>query len=445
MITFLTLPKLGESIQEGTISRWLVKPGDEIQKNQIFVEISTDKVESELPSIYHCRIEKLLYQEGDVVPVGASIAEVTLLSGTVEQSSAPLQEPSNQKPQTTDIPPKSIRAQFSSPISPQVPQNSFNELKLSPLVRSIIVKHKLTVDDLAYIKPTGYQGRISHQDIQNYITQKDKIQSSNTDLHFQRDFLFPKEKQGFKPNELVEEAGDNLMKFDKMRQLIAQNLLRSVHLSAHCTTVIDIEIDALIEFRETNKAKFESKYGTKLTLTHLFMMLVRNSLRAFPKLNAHQSQDTILLKEDLNLGFAALISGDNLIVPNIKKAQHMDLPTLAKTMNELAAKAKDNKLQVQDTQNGTFTLSNTGIFGSKMGTPIIVQPQTAIMSLGAIQRTPVVHTNLGKESISIASVLHASLSYDHRVIDGAYASKFLSDFKANIQNFKIEENSDFHI
>ena len=403
----ITLPKIGESTTEAKIVEWLKKPGELIQKDEMFVIIGTDKVDSELFSEYEGVLKEIFIQNGEECLVGQTIATMEVSEDTlIINENLPSSLPSsNESSQTTQI---------------SLLDRSTELNFLSPVVRRIAAEINLSLQDLQKINGSGENGRIRKQDLEAYLS-KSKKQFSTT----------PAEEK----ITLKIEDGENLKPLSKMRKIIAEKMEKSWRSIPHVTTFIDTDVSNLVKYRESYKNQFSEKNGVKLTYTHLIMKCVIDALKIYPQLNSWFNNEEWVEKKNINLGFATALPDGNLIVPNFKNAQHLSVEDIAKQVAEVASRAKNGKLNPDDITDTTFTVSNTGMFGSKMGTPIISQPQVAVLALGNILKSPWVITENQEEKLVIREVMALSISYDHRVIDGALASKFLTEVKKNIESF----------
>jgi 2-oxoglutarate dehydrogenase E2 component (dihydrolipoamide succinyltransferase) len=429
----LKIPKMGESVAEASIQKWLKKENDFIKKDEPFIEISTDKVDSEIPSPFEGVLKKIVKKEGDVVQINEMIGIIEVegdqaqVEDSIELSSiknTPIVKPtSHSLNKVTEFFGQSRNRKLRS-----------NNKLISPLVMRIMREHGIHANELTLIEGTGSDGRITGADIKNYINNRDKYEQKFDPFEVEASTHSVKKKTS--TNENLIEEGDIDVPFDKMRSLIAKHMKDSKSVSAHCTSFTEVDVTHLVSWRDEVKNLYKAKYNDNLTYTHLFMLLIVNSLQSFPKLNSWSSPNGFVQKKQINLGFATLLPNDLLIVPNIKNIGTMNLHGIVESVSKISQAARENKLSPEDIQKGTFTMSNTGIFGSLMGTPIINQPQVAIMSLGEILKTPAVVERNGEDIIEVRKKMILSLSYDHRIIDGAYAASFLKNYKQSIEQFK---------
>lgn len=401
----INLPKLGESVAEATITKWHKQVGDFIKKDEILCEIGTDKVETELPSEFSGIIKELLFQQGAEVKVGQTIAivetEKTVFSSKVIEK---LQNPSKIIPNT---------GTRERPLIEKESEAGF----LSPVVRKMIAEHSISNQEILQLSGSGTNQRITKKDIEAFLQQKASMKLE-----------MPKALH------LKIEASDEVIELSKSRQMTAKNFLEASQWIPHVTSFLHINVSALVNHRNSRKDDFFQHHKSKLTFTHYFSYFVVQALKEFPKLNSWLNEQQWILKNQINLGFAVALDDEHLVVPNLKSAGDLNFQDFALKMNEIIKSAKNKKLAASDFEHTTFTVSNTGIFGSEYGTPIIIRPQVAVMAFGAIQRKPVVVKSNGREEIIPADIMVVSLSYDHRVIDGALASKFLTKFKEIAEN-----------
>lgn len=437
----IRMPKMGESVQEGTILRWLKKIGDSIERDEIIAEISTDKVDTEIPSPLAGFLVEIVAQEGAVVPVNEVIAYISSsvkgTSNSTSVSNNPIAnkivnvENNQQVKIDNAITSNSVVTQ-SLPGAP-IPRNS-NGKFYSPLVRSIAEKENVSLNELDSIKGSGDKSRVTKSDLLNYLNSRSAISQdanldSNKELKQTTAQVFssqPKPTQSYtnatQPNPDVE-----IIQMDRMRQLIAEHMVRSKQTSPHVSGVAEADLTKIVHLREKHKIAFEKREGVKLTFTPFFIYAIAKALRNNPWINASVEGTNIILKKRVNLGMATALPDGNLIVPVIKDADRLSLSGVAHAVHNLANKARTKALTPDDISGGTFTLTNYGVFGMLHGAPIINQPQLAILGTGAVQKKAVVRQIEGNDMIVIRSMVYLSISHDHRVIDGMLGGKFLSD------------------
>lgn len=406
----IPLPKIGESTTEAKIVEWLKKTGDFIKRDELFAVIGTDKVDSEIFSEYEGTLKEILVKEGEEVSVGTPICTMEVDDAVSENFIT--KEKQKLVETVTENQSESQNLKLASRISDQ----KF----LSPIVRKMAAENGLSLEDLQKINGTGENGRIRKQDVENFL----KPKKQNTSTPFVEEKL-----------QLKVEIGEALEPLSKMRKLIAENMEKSWRSIPHVTTFMDVNVTKLVAYRDENKEKFLQENAVKLTYTHLIMKAVIDAIKVYPTLNSWFNNEELLEKKNINLGFAAALPDGNLIVPNIKNAQNLSVVEIAQQVSEIGTRAKNGKLKPDDIQDTTFTVSNTGMFGSESGTPIISRPQVAVLALGNILRRAWIIEENGEEKILPQSVMTLSLSYDHRIIDGALASKFLTEIKKNMENF----------
>jgi 2-oxoglutarate dehydrogenase E2 component (dihydrolipoamide succinyltransferase) len=435
----LLMPKLGESIMEATILKWLKKPGDKVEEDETILEIATDKVDSEVPSTTNGIIAEILYNENDVVPIGKVIARINTESNTTVNSPAPINESpaSHQAAGYEDANlVEDIPYHPSARISPG--NNNTGIRFYSPLVLNIAASEGISMNELEHIEGTGQDGRVSKKDIMLYLeNRKNKSQQKpveaipSTMVHEVPSSL---QKQEYS-SPAVFTGNVEIIEMDRMRKMIAKHMVDSKNISAHVTSFAECDVTNLVLWREKIKKEFEKREGEKITFTPLFIETIIKCIKRYPLLNSSVDVDRIIIKKDINIGMATALANGNLIVPVIKNADQLNLTGLTKQVNNLANAARTNKLKPDDTTGGTFTLTNVGTFGSIMGTPIINQPQVAIMAVGAIKKRPVVIETEQGDSIAIRHMMYISLSYDHRIIDGSLGSTFLNSVAKELENF----------
>ena len=443
----LVMPKLGESIMEATILKWHKKPGDTVQEDETLLDIATDKVDSEIPSSVQGVIEQILFQENEVVPIGAVIATIRVdEAANITQYNI---VPPSDKPLYEEAPIEKEIPFQPTPNNEMEKQNtSFSSIRFySPLVINIAQQEGIGMAELEKIEGTGQDGRVSKKDILAYVSNKTNNSNSvNTNYQpvaitnheintsYQEDNNYQVVSSN-DPNANVE-----IIEMDRMRKLIANHMVNSTHTSAHVTSFAECDVTNMVLWREKNKKDFEIKIGEKITYTPLFIEAIVKSIKKYPLLSSSIEGDKIIIKKNLNIGMATSLPNGNLIVPVIKNADQLNLVGLTKQVNGLANAARSGKLRPDDTTDGTFTLTNIGTFGSIMGTPIINQPQVAIMAVGVIKKRPMVIETLLGDSIAIRHMMYISLSYDHRIIDGSLGSIFLNAVSKELEEFDINRS-----
>jgi len=434
----LKMPKMGESIIEATILKWTKQIGDEIEQEETVLEIATDKVDSEVPAPVDGTLSEIKFQEGDVVPVGEVIA---LIETEVEQDeSGNGYNPVEETEMASAVP--FVPARHA--VKEQVSSDQKDDLQgrfYSPLVLNIARKEGISMQELESVPGSGRSGRVTKKDMLHYVKNRGvtphhlqqpiKTQETVTE---QKKSLSVSNKSNTetasRPLQVQEKkfahtGNFEIEEMDRMRKMIAENMLYSTHISAHVTSFVEADVTGLVRWRKKVKDNFFDKYGEKLTFTPLFVQSVAQALREYPRVNASIEGDKIYLKKDINIGIAVALANDNLIVPVIKNADRMNLVGLTAAVNDLVLRARSNKLKAEELEGGTYTLSNVGTFGNVMGTPIIMQPQVAILAVGAIRKIPAVLETDEGDMIAIRQKMFLSHSYDHRIIDGALGGRFV--------------------
>ena len=424
----LKLPKMGESVAEATITSWLKEIGDQIEMDEAVLEIATDKVDTEVPCEFEGVLIEKFFEVDDIVQVGQTIA---IIEVSVDDSSKKIinnSQDSSAKEEEIDLPPT-----FDLNI------NTVSEIKLSdserfysPLVRNIIKKEGIDYKELEQIKGSGKDNRINKNDILKYIESK---KTSNEAELTPINIISP---VNIKTNSnLPINSNDEVIEMSRMGKLVSKHMVDSVKTSAHVQSFIEVDVTKVWNWRNKVKYDFEKREGEKLTLTPIFMQAVSVALRTYPLMNVSVRNDTIILKKNINIGMATSLADGNLIVPVIKNADRLNLVGMTKSVNELANKARSGILNPDDVQDGTYTVTNVGVFGSIMGTPIINQPQVGILALGAIRKMPsVIETSEG-DFIGIRNKMFLSHSYDHRVVNGGLGSQFIKCIKEYLESWDV--------
>ena len=418
---------MGESIEEATITNWFVKEGDTVEEDDVLLEIATDKVDSEIPSPVEGVVKKILFKQDEVVAVGTVIAVIGLDGDDSTEVRADVVSEEQSIAPEPDIPPEK---------SSDEPVVSSQGRFYSPLVRTIAGKEGVSQKELDSIEGSGLNGRVRKEDLLNYIDNRGgakPVQVEKPAAATAPSPELPKTEQAKEQISTME--GDEVIEMSRLRKLIADHMIRSKQTSAHVTNMIEVDVSAVVSWRNRVKEDFLKKEGLKLTYLPVFLEATVKALRDFPHINASVDGDKIIVKKRINLGIAVSLPGYNLIVPNIKDAGALNLTGLTKKMNELAAAARSNKLKPDDISGGTFTVTNFGSFQNDIGTPIINQPEVAILAVGAIKKKPaVIETDMG-DMIAIRQKMWLSLTYDHRIVDGALGGAFLKRLGDYIESF----------
>ncbi|MEO8822203.1 MAG: dihydrolipoamide acetyltransferase family protein [Ginsengibacter sp.] len=428
----LVMPKLGESIMEATILKWHKKPGDKVEMDETVLDIATDKVDSEVPSTVDGTITEILFNENDVVHIGKVIARIETIGDSPETYSEEQNSYSEEH--------EEAEVMEEVPYQPEEKTSTNNGGSgirfYSPLVLNIAASEGISMTELENMEGTGQDGRVSKKDIMAYLEKrKNEPQKKSETSQPIRAHEVPATTQRQEYAPTVYSGNVEIIEMDRMRKMIAKHMIDSQNTSAHVTSFSECDVTNLVLWREKNKKEFEKREGEKITYTPLFIEAIIKCIKKYPLINSSVDGDRIIVKKDINIGMATAMPSGNLIVPVIKNADQLNLTGLAKQVNNLANAARSNKLNPDDTANGTFTLTNVGTFGSIMGTPIINQPQVAILAVGAIKKRPVVIETEQGDSIAIRHMMYLSLSYDHRIIDGALGSTFLNAVAKELENF----------
>ncbi|MDP3680602.1 MAG: dihydrolipoamide acetyltransferase family protein [Flavobacterium sp.] len=427
----LKLPKMGESVAEATITNWLKQVGDKIEADEAVLEIATDKVDSEVPSEVSGILVEQLFGKDDLVQVGQTIAIIetdsTAVTETVQEVAAPAEVAIIEKTVEVAKEAVAVPADFSD-----------SEKFLSPLVKNIAKEEGVSVVELASISGTGKEGRVTKNDILDYVKNRTSQPAVSVPVAAVQKPVATPVAQKAAPVSVS--GGDEIIEMDRMRKLISGYMVASVQTSAHVQSFIEVDVTNIVKWREKNKVTFEKREGEKLTYTPIFMEAVAKALKDFPGMNISVDGDYIIKKKNINLGMAAALPNGNLIVPVIKNADQLNLVGMAKAVNDLGNRAKMGKLKPDDTQGGTYTVTNVGTFGSVFGTPIINQPQVGILALGAIRKMPAVIETPEGDFIGIRQKMFLSHSYDHRVVDGALGGSFVKRVAEYLEAFDVNRD-----
>jgi 2-oxoglutarate dehydrogenase E2 component (dihydrolipoamide succinyltransferase) len=429
----MLMPKMGESIIEGTILTWLKKEGDVIEQDESVLEVATDKVDTEVPATHAGILKKILVKEGEVVAVGAPIAIIESGNETLEESNTSKIEAktSDSKEELLAIAPSQTKSIVS--ISGQENEPVADDRFYSPLVLSIAKEEKISKSELATIAGTGKDGRVTKQDMLSYLNSRGEIASGKSD---------PASKAvtstlSAPRVEMSISAQDEIIEMDRMRKMIAQRMVDSKRISAHVTSFVEADVTNIVLWRNKIKDTYKKKEGEALTFTPFFIEAVAKAIKDFPMINISVDGEKIVKRKDINIGVAVALPSGNLIVPVVRNADQLNLIGLSKKINDLANRARINKLSPDELSGGTYTLSNVGSFGNVMGTPIIMQPQVAILAVGAIQKKPAVVETPTGDVIAIRHKMFLSHSYDHRVVDGSLGGMFVRRVADYLEAFDL--------
>jgi 2-oxoglutarate dehydrogenase E2 component (dihydrolipoamide succinyltransferase) len=419
----MLMPKMGESITEGTVIIWLKKEGDSIEQDESVLEVATDKVDTEVPSIHGGILKKILVKEGDVVAVGAPIAIIETSDSEAQAAPAAKSSP---KKEVIQVAP-SINTDLL--VSTEEPNDTEDSRFYSPLVQSMAKEEQIPSIELSKIPGTGKEGRVTKQDMLTYLSNRNKNGSASL-AQGVPSISSPKVQVSIS-------ASDEIFEMDRMRKMISQRMIDSKRISAHVTSFVEADMTNIVLWRNKHKDAYKAKYGEGITFTPFFIEAVARAIRDFPMINISVDGDRIIKKKDINVGMAVALPSGNLIVPVIRNADQLNLVGISKKVNDLANRARINKLSPDDLAGGTYTVSNVGSFGNLMGTPIILQPQVAIMAVGAIIKKPAVVETPTGDVIAIRHKMFLSHSYDHRVVDGSLGGMFVRRVADYLEAFDL--------
>lgn len=441
MSTFeILMPKMGESVEEATITKWFVKEGDTVEEDQVLLEIATDKVDSEIPSPVAGVVKEIRFPVDSLVPVGKSVAIIEL-EGTSSSTAS-------SKPDKTEAL-VSVEVKSTAP-NVQSGNNEVDDYKqsdrfYSPLVKSIAKNENISLSELDRISGSGKDGRVTKEDVLAYLHQRKGGTTEKQVATAPSTVSAPAKapevvKQPVKAPEVKSMDGDTVVEMDRMRKIIADHMVMSKQVSPHVTSIVEADVTNLVLWRDRNKDAFQKKYGEKLTFMPVFTQAVARALRDYPGINASVSGDSIIIRKNVNVGIAVALPSGNLIVPVVKQADQKNLVGLANDINRLAELARNNKLSPDDILGGTFTITNFGSFRNIIGTPIINQPQVAILATGSIEKKPAVVETPTGDVIAIRHKMYLSLSYDHRIVDGALGGFFLRKVADYLEEWELNQN-----
>ena len=420
----MVMPKMGESVMEGTVLSWLKQVGDRIEEDEPVLEVATDKVDTEVPAVQAGVLKEILAQEGEVVQVGAPIARIEI-EGDGQATSSPTPQAE------TPIPVAAPQADAPSIAASAAPLSAQDDRFYSPLVKNMAKEEGIAGGELSTIQGSGKDGRVTKKDMLAYIATRGSVPAPA-----------PQAMPASKPTPTIAIASgdDEIIQMDRMRKMIAERMVASKQTSPHVTSFVEADVTNLVNWRNLHKGQFKKEEGSNLTFTPILIEAIAQAIRDFPMINISVDGDKIIKKKDINVGMAAALPSGNLIVPVIKNADRYNLRGLALQVNDLASRARNNKLKPDELSGGTYTVSNVGTFGNVMGTPIIMQPQVAIMAFGAIVKKPAVIETPEGDFIGIRHKMFLSHSYDHRVVDGSLGGMFVRKVADYLEGFDRERS-----
>lgn len=440
----IRLPKMGESVTEATITNWLKNVGDQVAMDEPLVEVATDKVDNELPSEAAGTLIQILFEKDQVAQVGDVIAILSTGGDSIIETSAPskdIAEDLNIKTDSTQVSSTISDHSASTNLEKNGPSGKF----YSPLVRSIAEKEGVSMQELEQLNGSGQAGRVTKKDILDFVQNRStghvqplKVDEKNATKTATSTVPTPVESSSvahIKGPVVLPNPGDEIIEMDRMRKIIAEHMVMSKHVSPHVTSYVEADMTAIVNWRNSVKKDFLTREGENITFTPIIIESIVKAIKDFPMINISVSGTTIIKRKDINIGMATALPSGNLIVPVIKNADRMNLVGLTKSVNEMANNARNNKLKPEDIQGGTFTVTNVGTFGNVMGTPIINQPQVAILALGAIRKVPAVIETADGDFIGIRHKMYLSHSYDHRVVDGSLGGQFVRRVADYLEQF----------
>jgi 2-oxoglutarate dehydrogenase E2 component (dihydrolipoamide succinyltransferase) len=427
----LIMPKMGESIMEATILNWLKKPGDKIEQDESVLEVATDKVDTEVPSTHAGVLKEVLAKEGEVVKVGKAIAVIETEINATDTKPSTIEPPKTSVAPIEKVMISASASNGNGSVHAHATDYKSSSRFYSPLVKNIAKEEQIALAELETITGSGAEGRVTKKDILGYVQQRKLGQTvAAAAVRTSATPLVPASISG----------GDEIIQMDRMRKMIAERMVDSKRTSPHVTSFVEADVTNIVFWRNKVKEAFQKREGDGLTFTPIFIEAVTQAIKDFPMINVQVDGDRIIKKRDINIGMAVALPTGNLIVPVIKNADQYNLTGLAKVVNDLAKRARENKLKPDELAGGTFTVSNVGSFGNMMGTPIIMQPQVAILALGAVQKKPAVIETPYGDAIAIRHKMFLSHSYDHRVVDGALGGSFVRRVADYLEKFDTNRN-----
>lgn len=429
----MVMPKMGESIMEGTVLSWLKEEGETIEADESVLEVATDKVDTEVPATHGGVLKEILVKEGDVVPVGAAIARIETEGEENNDAPAPVAEaaPTTVSPQITDAVTNGISSNGSNGVA--ILDKPASDRFYSPLVMNIARQETIAMTELERVPGTGRDGRVTKKDILSYVKNRPSTIPAAAPV------AAPAMERAPQPMPVSISGADEIIEMDRMRKMIAQRMVDSKRISPHVTSFVEADVTSIVSWRNRVKQSFKEREGEPITFTPIFMEAVVKALKDYPMMNIQVDGTNIIKKRDINVGMAVALPSGNLIVPVIHQTDQYNLVGLTKKVNDLARRARDNKLTPDDLQGGTYTISNVGSFGNIMGTPILMQPQVGILALGAVVKKPAVIETPSGDAIAIRHKMFLSHSYDHRVVDGSLGGMFVRRVADYLERFDAQQ------
>lgn len=434
----MVMPKMGESIMEGTVLAWLKEEGDTIEADESVLEVATDKVDTEVPATHGGILKEILVKEGDVVPVGAPIAKIEAEGAETVDTPAPVAEAA----------PAAVSTQVAEAASNGVSSNGSNGVAVldkpasdrfySPLVMNIARQESIPMTELERVPGTGRDGRVTKKDILSYVKNRPAEIPATAPATVSAPAA-PATERAPQPMPVSISGADEIIEMDRMRKMIAQRMVDSKRISPHVTSFVEADVTSIVSWRNRVKQSFKEREGEPITFTPIFMEAVVKALKDYPMMNIQVDGNNIIKKRDINVGMAVALPSGNLIVPVIHQTDQYNLVGLTKKVNDLARRARENKLTPDDLQGGTYTISNVGSFGNVMGTPILMQPQVGILALGAVVKKPAVIETPTGDAIAIRHKMFLSHSYDHRVVDGSLGGMFVRRVADYLERFDAQQ------
>ncbi|MTI21444.1 2-oxo acid dehydrogenase subunit E2 [Fulvivirga sp. RKSG066] len=433
----LLMPKMGESIMEATVLSWLKSEGDTIEQDESVLEVATDKVDTEVPSLHAGVLKEILAQEGDVIEVGKPIAIIA--TEGEDGGSAPASKPEAAPAKEEKAAAPSAASSSNGAVKQQEPAS---DRFYSPLVKNIAKEEGIPMAELETISGSGKEGRVTKKDMLAYLENRGEQATQTATAPAPAQTQTQKSADAPQPQKVNVSisAGDEIIEMDRMRKMIAQRMVDSKRISPHVTSFVEADVTNIVHWRNRNKNSFKEREGDNLTFTPIFIEAVAKAIRDYPMINVQVDGDNIIKKKDINIGMAVALPSGNLIVPVIRNADQLNLTGLAKKVNDLARRARENKLTPDELSGGTFTISNVGSFGNVMGTPIIMQPQVGILALGAIVKKPAVVETPNGDAIAIRHKMFLSHSYDHRVVDGSLGGMVVRRVADHLERFELNRD-----